>query len=80
MASTGSHTLREQVRAGACGLKLHEDWGATTQAIRTVLAVADEMDVQVPLHSDGIWIDEIALAARSARPEGAGEMVVGHRD
>ena len=39
--------LREQVRAGAIGLKLHEDWGTTPAAIDNCLAVADEMDVQV---------------------------------
>ncbi len=44
--------LREQVLAGACGLKLHEDWGTTPKAIDTCLAVADEMDVQVAIHTD----------------------------
>jgi urease subunit alpha len=44
--------LREQVRAGACGLKLHEDWGTTPAAIDTCLGVADEMDVQVAIHTD----------------------------
>lgn len=44
--------LREQVEAGACGLKLHEDWGTTPSAIDTCLAVADEMDVQVAIHTD----------------------------
>jgi len=44
--------LREQVRAGACGLKLHEDWGTTPAAIDTCLSVADEMDVQVLIHTD----------------------------
>jgi urease subunit alpha len=44
--------LREQIRAGAIGLKLHEDWGTTPAAIDNCLAVADEMDVQVGLHSD----------------------------
>ena len=44
--------LREQVLAGACGLKLHEDWGTTPAAIDCCLAVADEMDVQVALHTD----------------------------
>ncbi|RJT07464.1 urease subunit alpha [Halococcus sp. IIIV-5B] len=44
--------LREQVEAGACGLKLHEDWGATPAAIDTCLSVADEMDIQVCLHTD----------------------------
>src|SRR5438874_6417658 len=44
--------LVEQVEAGACGLKLHEDWGATPAAIDNCLSVADEMDVQVLIHTD----------------------------
>jgi urease subunit alpha len=44
--------LREQVRAGAIGLKLHEDWGTTPAAIDTCLGVADEFDVQVAIHTD----------------------------
>jgi urease subunit alpha len=44
--------LREQVRAGAIGLKLHEDWGTTPAAIDTCLGVADELDVQVAIHTD----------------------------
>jgi urease subunit alpha len=44
--------LREQIRAGALGLKLHEDWGTTPAAIDTCLRVADEMDVQVAIHTD----------------------------
>jgi len=44
--------LREQVAAGAMGLKLHEDWGTTPAAIRNCLSVADESDVQVAIHTD----------------------------
>ncbi|MDC8760942.1 urease subunit alpha [Janthinobacterium fluminis] len=44
--------LEEQVRAGAIGLKLHEDWGSTPAAIDNCLAVAERMDVQVAIHSD----------------------------
>ena len=44
--------LREQVHAGAIGLKLHEDWGTTPAAIDCCLGVADEMDVQVAIHTD----------------------------
>jgi urease subunit alpha len=44
--------LREQVDAGAIGLKLHEDWGTTPAAINQCLSVADEMDVQVAIHTD----------------------------
>ncbi|WP_029008072.1 urease subunit alpha [Azospirillum halopraeferens] len=44
--------LLEQVRAGVCGLKLHEDWGTTPKAIDTCLAVAEETDIQVAIHTD----------------------------
>jgi urease subunit alpha len=44
--------LVEQVRAGVCGLKLHEDWGTTPAAIDCCLSVADEHDVQVMIHTD----------------------------
>ena len=44
--------LREQVEAGACGLKLHEDWGTTPAAIDTCLSVCDEMDIQCLIHTD----------------------------
>ncbi|HHN64892.1 MAG TPA: urease subunit alpha [Nitrospirae bacterium] len=45
-------SLREQIEAGAIGLKLHEDWGTTPAAIDTSLSVADEYDVQVAIHTD----------------------------
>jgi urease subunit alpha len=73
--------LREQVRAGACGLKLHEDWGTTPAAIDNCLTVADEMDVQVALHTDtlnesGFVRDSIAAmkgrTIHSFHTEGAG--------
>ena len=44
--------LVEQIAAGAVGLKLHEDWGTTPAAIDTCLAVADEQDIQVTIHTD----------------------------
>ena len=44
--------LEEQVLAGAIGLKLHEDWGSTPAAIDNCLSVADQLDVQVAIHSD----------------------------
>jgi urease subunit alpha len=47
-----STELKAQVEAGACGLKLHEDWGTTPSAIDTCLSVAEEMDVQVAIHTD----------------------------
>jgi urease subunit alpha len=46
--------LAEQVEAGACGLKLHEDWGTTPAAIDACLKVADQFDVQVAIHTDTI--------------------------
>ncbi|WP_343315796.1 urease subunit alpha [Brucella sp. BE17] len=44
--------LEEMVLAGACGLKLHEDWGITPAAIDNCLSVADHFDVQVAIHTD----------------------------
>ena len=44
--------LIEQIDAGACGFKLHEDWGTTPSAIDCCLSVADDMDVQVLIHTD----------------------------
>jgi urease subunit alpha len=73
--------LEEQIRAGACGLKLHEDWGTTPAAIDCCLAVADQMDVQVAIHTDtlnesGFVEDTIAAIAgrtiHTYHTEGAG--------
>ena len=50
--SSVSGALEEQVRAGALGLKLHEDWGTTPAAIDQCLTVADRFDVQVAIHTD----------------------------
>lgn len=47
-----AETLEEQIKAGAAGLKIHEDWGSTPKAIDTCLGVADEYDVQVSIHTD----------------------------
>jgi urease subunit alpha len=73
--------LREQILAGALGLKLHEDWGTTPAAIDTCLGVADEFDVQVAIHTDTLneagFVDD-TLAAFKGRTihtyhsEGAG--------
>jgi urease subunit alpha len=52
--SSSADALREQIRAGALGLKLHEDWGSTPAAIDRCLSVADEFDVQVAIHTDTI--------------------------
>ena len=73
--------LREQVMAGAIGLKLHEDWGTTPAAIDCCLGVADELDVQVAIHTDTLneaGFVETTLAAFKGRTihtyhsEGAG--------
>ena len=73
--------LQEQVAAGAMGLKLHEDWGTTPAAIDNCLTVADEMDVQVAIHTDTLnesGFVEATLAAFKGRAihtfhtEGAG--------
>lgn len=50
--SAQPEALAEQINAGAIGLKLHEDWGTTPATIDTCLAVADEYDVQVAIHTD----------------------------
>ncbi len=50
--SSQPQALGEQIKAGAMGLKLHEDWGTTPAAIDTCLGVADEYDVQVAIHTD----------------------------
>ena len=72
---------REQIRAGAIGLKLHEDWGTTPAAIDNCLRVADEFDVQVAIHTDTLnesGFLEATLAAIDGRTihtfhtEGAG--------
>ena len=73
--------LIEQVKAGAIGLKLHEDWGTTPAAIDNCLSVADQYDVQVAIHTDTLnesGFVETTLAAFKGRPihtyhtEGAG--------
>jgi urease subunit alpha len=73
--------LAEQVLAGACGLKLHEDWGTTPAAIDACLRVADEYDVQVAIHTDTLneagFVDDTiaAIAGRTIHTyhtEGAG--------
>lgn len=73
--------LEDQMRAGAMGFKLHEDWGSTPAAIRTCMSVADEYDVQVALHADtlnesGYVEDTIAAidgrTIHSYHTEGAG--------
>jgi urease subunit alpha len=79
--SSRPETLAEQLDAGACGLKVHEDWGATPAALDCALAVADDYDVQVALHADtlneaGYLADTIAAidgrAIHSYHTEGAG--------
>ncbi|GAB4213901.1 MAG: urease subunit alpha [Synechococcales cyanobacterium] len=50
--STNPEALIEQVQAGACGLKMHEDWGTTPAVIDTCLGVCDQLDVQGLIHTD----------------------------
>ena len=73
--------LEEQIRAGACGLKLHEDWGTTPKAIDNCLSVADEMDIQIAIHTDTLnesgFVEETIKAIRGRtiqafHTEGAG--------
>jgi len=73
--------LEEQIRAGAMGLKLHEDWGTTPAAIDCCLGIAEKMDVQVAIHTDtlnesGFVEDTIAAfrerAIHTYHTEGAG--------
>ncbi|WFU74896.1 urease subunit alpha [Bradyrhizobium sp. CB2312] len=73
--------LVEQIEAGACGLKLHEDWGATPAAIDCCLSVADDMDVQVMIHTDSLneggFVERTIAAFKgrtihAAHTEGAG--------
>jgi len=74
-------SLVEQVRAGACGLKLHEDWGTTPATINSALNVADKTDTQVAIHTDTLnecgYVDD-TIAAINGRvihtyhTEGAG--------
>ncbi|KAK4687070.1 urease, partial [Tremellales sp. Uapishka_1] len=49
---SGERGLRDIIEAGACGLKLHEDWGSTPEAIDRALTMGDEYDVQVNIHTD----------------------------
>jgi urease subunit alpha len=79
--AAATEPLVEQIVAGACGLKLHEDWGTTPAAIDACLKVADEYDVQVSIHTDTIneagfletTVDAIAgRAIHTYHTEGAG--------
>ncbi len=73
--------LREQISAGAVGLKLHEDWGTTPAAIDCCLSVADETDTQVAIHTDTLnesgFVEDTVAAIRGRaictfHTEGAG--------
>src|SRR2546428_12195816 len=79
--ASAAEPLAEQILAGACGLKLHEDWGTTPAAIDACLKVADQYDVQVAIHTDtlneaGFVEDTMAAIAGRAihtyHTEGAG--------
>ena len=73
--------LSEQIEAGACGLKVHEDWGSTPAAIHAALTIADQYDVQMAIHTDtlnesGFYEDTVAAIAgrtiHTFHTEGAG--------
>lgn len=73
--------LEDQMRAGACGFKIHEDWGSTPAAIRTCMEVCDDYDVQAALHADtlneGGYVEDTIAAIdgrtiHSYHTEGAG--------
>jgi urease subunit alpha len=79
--SSAANPLKEQIEAGIVGLKLHEDWGSTSEAIRTCLDIVDKYDIQVCLHTDtsnesGFVEDTIASigghAIHAYHVEGAG--------
>ena len=78
---TNRQILGNQIEAGACGFKIHEDWGTTPAALRSVMESADQYDVQVALHADtlnesGFVEDTIAAidgrTIHSYHTEGAG--------
>ncbi|WP_075601921.1 urease subunit alpha [Saccharicrinis aurantiacus] len=56
----------EQIKAGVCGLKLHEDWGSTPAAIDNCLSVADDYDVQVCIHTDTLNESGFVESSRAA--------------
>lgn len=79
--SSRPEALREQVEAGAIGLKLHEDWGTTPSAIDNCLDVAEALDIQVAIHSDTLnesgFVEDTIAATRGRtlcafHTEGAG--------
>lgn len=79
--SSRAETLDEQIEAGACGFKIHEDWGTTPAALRAVMTSADKYDVQVALHADtlneGGYVEDTIAAIdgrtiHSYHTEGAG--------
>ena len=79
--ASAAAALVEQITAGACGFKLHEDWGATPSAIDCCLSVADDLDVQVLIHTDSLnesgFVDDTIVAFKNRtihtfHTEGAG--------
>lgn len=85
--SSKPEALREQIVAGAIGLKLHEDWGTTPAAIDTCLRMADDYDVQVAIHTDTLneagFVEQTIAAFKNRvihtyHTEGAGWRCTGH--
>jgi urease subunit alpha len=79
--TVSAEALWEQLRAGAAGFKVHEDWGATPAAVDAALTVADESGVQVAIHSDTLneagFVEDLLAAVRGRtfhayHTEGAG--------
>lgn len=73
--------IEDMIRAGACALKLHEDWGTTPETIDTALSVADDFDIQIAIHTDTLnesgFVDDTIAAFKgrtihSFHTEGAG--------
>ncbi len=70
--------LEEQIAAGACGLKLHEDWGTTPAAIDNCLSVADRFDIAVAIHTD--TLNESGFVADTSRRSRAGTIHAFHTE
>jgi urease len=67
----GCKAIEEIIKAGACGLKLHEDWGSTPSSIRRALSVGDKYDVQVNIHTDTLnesgFVEQTIMPSKDGR-------------
>jgi urease alpha subunit len=76
--SSSPQGLIDQIKAGAVGLKLHEDWGTTPSSIDTCLSVCDDLDVQTTIHTDTLnesGFVESTIAAFKGRTIQRGSML-----